>query len=97
MAKFNFPLNKNQRFKFFVQAGPFISFLVGAKQLVKTADLKVYLDKAGQQQIPPEAVAAFLVQNSIRQSTPETNYTKPMSVFRVQLVFPMILDQANCL
>lgn len=59
MAKFNFPLNQNQRLKFFVQAGPFISFLVGAKQLVKTADLKVYQDKAGQQQIPPEAVAAF--------------------------------------
>lgn len=59
MVKFNFALNQSQRFNFFVQAGPYVSFLVSAKQIIQTDDLKLYLDKQGQQQIPPEAAAAF--------------------------------------
>lgn len=59
MARLNFPLNASQKLKFFVQAGPFISFLVGAKQIVTSDDLKVYLDKEGNQEIPADLVQAF--------------------------------------
>lgn len=60
MAKFSFSLSQDERLKFFAQAGPFVSFLVGASQIIKTDDLKVYLDKEGEQQIPPQMVQAFL-------------------------------------
>jgi hypothetical protein len=60
MAKFNFALNQSGRLKFFAQAGPYVAFLVGAKQIIKTDDLKVYLDKEGQQQIPSEQVQPVL-------------------------------------
>gem|GEM_PF-418775 len=59
MGRFNFPLDASQRLKFFVQAGPFISFLVGARQIVTSDDLKVYLDKEGKQEIPSDLVHAF--------------------------------------
>lgn len=59
MAKLNFPLSHNKRLKLFVQAGSYIGFLVSAKQIIKTDDLKAYLDKQGQQQIPPALVSGF--------------------------------------
>lgn len=59
MARFNFPLDASERLKFFVQAGPYISFLVGAKQIITSDNLKVYLDKEGTQEIPADLVQAF--------------------------------------
>lgn len=58
MAKINIPLDKSEKLKFFAQVGPYVSYLVGAKQIVKSNDLKVYLDKEGNQQIPPDMVSA---------------------------------------
>lgn len=60
MARFNVAVNASGRLKCFAQAGPYVAFLVGAKQIIKTDDLKVYLDKEGRQQIPPELVKGFL-------------------------------------
>lgn len=57
MAKFNFPLTHNKKLKFFVQAGPDVAFMVGAKQIVKSNNLQVYLDSKGQEQIPQALVA----------------------------------------
>lgn len=59
MAKVNFPLNQNGTLKFFAQVGPYVSFLVSAKQIIKSNDFKVYTDIEGKNQVPAELVSQF--------------------------------------
>lgn len=59
LAKFNFALNSNKKLRFYAQAGPYVAFLVGAKQIIKTDNLKVYQDKDGKQEISQDLVAGF--------------------------------------
>lgn len=59
LLKFNYPLACKGKLQVFVQAGPYLGYLVAAKQLVKTDNLRVYFDGEGAKEIPPLAVATF--------------------------------------
>jgi hypothetical protein len=59
LLKFTYPVTHNGKLKIFAQAGPYLGYLVAAKQIVKTSDLHVYLDGQGFLQIPPGLVHAF--------------------------------------
>ncbi|MEX6686377.1 porin family protein [Danxiaibacter flavus] len=52
LAKFTWPFNHSKsKFAFFLSAGPFVSFLLSAKQ-VTTGNSKIYLDEGHQQPLP---------------------------------------------
>jgi len=57
--KYTYPLALKGRFAVFAQAGPNIGYMVMSKQVVKAKTLRVYLDDAGTQEIPPALVKAF--------------------------------------
>lgn len=59
MIKFSYPLALQGRLKAFVQAGPYIGYLIAAKQLVKSDNLRVYLDAEAKKEIPANLVAQF--------------------------------------
>jgi hypothetical protein len=55
----HFALTSNNKLQFFAQAGPFVGYMVAAKQLVNSENLKVYLDAAGDKEIPEVLVHNF--------------------------------------
>lgn len=59
LLKFNYPLAGKGRLMIFAQAGPYLGYLVAAKQIVKTSDLRVYLDGDGKTEIPSSLVHSF--------------------------------------
>jgi len=59
MLKFRYPLAMQGRMKLFVQAGPFLGFMVSAKQSARSENLGVYLDPLGSLEIPPSLVRPF--------------------------------------
>lgn len=59
LAKYHLPLTYDGRLQVYIQAGPFAGLMVASKQIVKTDDLKVYLDEDGHLQIPQQLSAAF--------------------------------------
>lgn len=59
LMKFSYPIACKGKLQVFAQAGPYIGYLVAAKQLVKTDNLRVYLDGGGNLEIPPPQVASF--------------------------------------
>ncbi len=59
MLKFSYPLALQGRLKVFAQAGPYIGYLIAAKQIVKSNNLRVYFDAEGNKEIPQNLVAQF--------------------------------------
>lgn len=59
LLKFTYPVTSNGKVKIFAQAGPYLGYLVAAKQIVKTNDLRVYLDGKGAVEIPSLLVHQF--------------------------------------
>lgn len=59
LMKFTFPIAAQGKLKVFAQAGPYLGYLVASKQIVKTDDLRVYLDGEGKTEIAPLYVHAF--------------------------------------
>ena len=59
MIKFSYPVALKGRLKVFAQAGPYIGYLVAAKQIVKSNDLRVFFDAEGTKEIPQQLVASF--------------------------------------
>jgi hypothetical protein len=59
LLKFNYPIACKGRLNVFAQAGPYFGYLVAAKQIVKTENLRVYLDSDGKTEISPVLVHAF--------------------------------------
>jgi len=63
MAKLNFPLTTNHKLNFFIQAGPYISFLLSAKQYITSHHIEVYSEynhgKGGGIHFPETAVKQF--------------------------------------
>lgn len=59
LLKFSYPLALKGRLKVFAQAGPYMGYLVAAKQIVKSNNLRVYFDGEGNKEIPQNLVAQF--------------------------------------
>ncbi len=59
LIKFSYPMAFKGKLTFFAQVGPYAGYLVSAKQLVKSENLKVYFDGEGKKQIPPALVEEF--------------------------------------
>ncbi len=59
LLKFNYPIACKGRLNVFAQAGPYVGYLVAAKQIVKTENLRVYMDGEGKTEIAPLLVHSF--------------------------------------
>ncbi len=59
LLKFSYPFALNGKLAFFAQAGPYLGYLISAKQIVKAENLKVYMDNSGKIQIPEVLVREF--------------------------------------
>ncbi|MFT4062597.1 MAG: porin family protein [Edaphocola sp.] len=59
MLKYNLPLSKNGKWHAFAQAGPYVGYLIYAKQLVQADPLRVYVDGEGKTEIPQQYVVNF--------------------------------------
>lgn len=59
MLKFCYPVACRGKLKVFVQAGPYAGYLVAAKQIVKSDNLRVYFDGDGKTEIPASLVSSF--------------------------------------
>lgn len=59
MLKYNYAIAAKGKLQLFAQAGPYVGYMVASKQIVKSEDLKVYLDDAGTQEIPSNLVHSF--------------------------------------
>lgn len=59
LLKFSYPVALQGRLKVFAQAGPYAGYLVAAKQIVKSNNLRVYFDGDGNKEIPQSLVAQF--------------------------------------
>lgn len=63
LFKFQYPIACQGRLQAFVQAGPYIGYLLVSKQFVSSDDLHVYLDGEGKEEIPPILVHEFFGTN----------------------------------
>lgn len=63
MLRGHVSLTSNNKLQLFAQAGFFVGYMVAAKQLVKSDDLKVYLDAEGEKEIPSVLVHNFFGKN----------------------------------
>lgn len=59
LLKFSYPIAARGRLQVFAQAGPYLGYLVAARQLVRSDNLRVYLDGQGDTEIPAALVHNF--------------------------------------
>jgi hypothetical protein len=57
--RYSRPIALKGNLSFHVQAGPYLGYMVSAKQIVGSESLSVYMDAAGEKQIPEALVAEF--------------------------------------